>query len=72
MRVKIITRDNNGKELDNGGSPVRAVLSCNKEECPVTNNNNGTYYVNVIPEQLGQHQLSITIDNQHIQYSPYF
>ena len=71
MRVKIITRDNNGKELDNGGSTVRAVLSCNKEECPVTNNNDGTYYVTVIPEQLGQHQLSITIDNQHIQNSPF-
>ena len=35
MRVKIITRDSSGKELDNGGSAVRAVLSCNEEECRV-------------------------------------
>ena len=71
MRVKIITRDSNGKELDNGGSAVRAVLSCNEEECSVTNNDDGTCYVTVIPRQLGQHQLSITIDNQHIQNSPF-
>ena len=71
MRVKIITRDSNGKELDNGGSAVRAVLSCNEEECSVTNNDDGTCYVTVIPQQLGQHQLSITIDNQHIQNSPF-
>ena len=72
MRVKIITRDiSNGKELDNGGLAVRAVLSCNEEECSVTNNDDGTCYVTVIPQQLGQHQLSITIDNQHIQNSPF-
>ena len=71
MRVKIITRDNSGKELDNGGSAVRAVLSCNEEECSVTNNDDGTCYVTVIPQQLGQHQLSITINNQHIQNSPF-
>ena len=69
MRVKIITRDSSGKELDNGGSAVRAVLSCNEEECSVTDD--GTCYVTVIPQQLGQHQLSITIDNQHIQNSPF-
>ena len=72
MRVKIITRDSSGKESDNGGSAVRAVLSCNEEECSVTNNDDdGTCYVTVIPQQLGQHQLSITIDNQHIQNSPF-
>ena len=71
MRVKIITRDSSGKESDNVGSAVRAVLSCNEEECSVTNNDDGTCYVTVIPQQLGQHQLSITIDNQHIQNSPF-
>ena len=71
MRVKIITRDSSGKELDNGGLAVRAVLSCNEEECRVTDNKDGTYFVTVIPQKLGQHQLSITIDNQHIQNSPF-
>ena len=37
----------------------------------VTDNKDGTYFVTVIPQQLGQHQLSITIDNQHIQNSPF-
>ena len=71
MRVKIITRDSSGEELDNGGSAVRAVLSCNEEECRVTDNKDGTYFVTVIPQQLGQQQLSITIDNQQIQKSPF-
>ena len=65
MRVKIITRDSSV------GSAVRAVLSCNEEECSVTNNDDGTCYVTVIPQQLGQHQLSIIINNQHIQNSPF-
>ena len=71
MRVKIITRDSSGKELDNGGSAVRAVLSCNEQECRVTDNKDGTYFVTVIPQQLGQLQLSITVNNQHIQNSPF-
>ena len=37
--------------------------------CPVSDNKDGTYSVTVIPQQLGQHQLSITINNQHIQNS---
>ena len=72
MRVKIITRDSSGRELDNGGSAVRAVLSCNEEECRVTDNKDGTYFVTVIPQQLGQQQFFfITIDNQQIQNSPF-
>ena len=71
MRVKIFFRDSSGNRLTHGGSAVRAVLSCNEEECRVTDNKDGTYFVTVIPQQLGQHQLSITIDNQHIQNSPF-
>ena len=71
MRVKVITRDSSGKELTTGGATVKATLSCNKEECPVIDNGDGTYTVSVIPQQLGQHQLSITVNGQHVQNTPF-
>ena len=73
MKVKVITRapDSDGKQLTNGGSAVRASLTCNKEECPVTDNGDGTYLVSVIPQQFGQHHLSITVNAAHIKDSPF-
>ena len=60
-----------GKQLTNGGSAVRASLTCIKEECPVTDNGDGTYLVSVVPQQLGQHYLSITVNGGHIKDSPF-
>ena len=71
MKVKVITTGSSGEALADGGSSVRATLTCNIEECPVTDNGDGTYLVSVIPRQLGQHQLSITGNGQHIQDSPF-
>ncbi len=71
MKVRVITRDSDGKQLTNGGSAVRASLACNKEECPVTDNGDGTYLVSVVPEQLRQHVLSITVNGSHIKDSPF-
>ena len=71
MKVKVITRNSDGKQLSNCGSAVRASLTCNKEECPVTDNGDGTYLVSVVPQQLGQHHLSITVNGGHIKDSPF-
>ena len=71
MKVKVITRDSDGKQLTNGGSAIRASLACNKEECPVTDNCDGTYLVSVVPHQLKQHFLSITVNGGHIKDSPF-
>ena len=74
MEVKVTTRNSDGKQLTNGGSVVRASLTCNKEdleECPVTDNGDGTYLVSVVPQQLGQHHLSITVNGEHIKDSPF-
>ena len=71
MKVKVITRGSSGEALADGGSAVRATLTCNREECPVTDNGDGTYLVSVIPQQVGQHKLSITVNGQHIQDSPF-
>ena len=59
------------KQLTNDESAVRASLTCNKEECPVTDNGDGTYFVSVVPQQLGQHHLSITVNGGYIKDSPF-
>ena len=74
MKVKVTARDSSGKELNKGGSVVRGILTCSGQgrvECPVSDNGDGTYLVSVIPQQLGQHQLSITVNSQGIQGSPF-
>ena len=74
MKVKVTTRDSSGKDLNKGGSVVRGILTCRSQrrvECPVSDNDDGTYLVSVIPQQLGQHQLSITVNSQGIQGSPF-
>ena len=74
MKVKVTARDSSGKELNKGGSVVRGIMTCSGQgrvECPVSDNGDGTYLVSVIPQQLGQHQLSITVNSQGIQGSPF-
>ena len=52
MKVKVTTRDSSGKELNKGRSVVRGILTCSGQrrvECPVSDNDGGTYLVSVIP-----------------------
>ena len=72
--MKVTARDKSGKELSKGGSVVRGRLTCSGQEmvdCPVSDNGDGTYLVSFIPQQPGQHQLSITVNSQGIQGSPF-
>ena len=74
MKVKVTTRNFSGKELIKGGSVVRGILTSSGQgrvDCPVSDNGDGTYLVSVIPQQLGQHQLSITVNGWGIQSSPF-
>ena len=74
MKAKVTARNSSGKELNKGGSVVRGILTCSGQgrvECTVSDNGDGTYLVSVIPQQLGQHQLSITVNSQGIQGSPF-
>ena len=74
MKVKVVSRDIRGQELDRGGEVVRSRLTPvgkRSIECQVTDNNDGTYLVSVTPQQSGQHKLSITIHGQDIQGSPF-
>ena len=74
MKVKVISRDSKGQELDYGGEMVSCGLTPVgniSKECKVTDNSDGTYHVSVTPQQLSQHKLSITIHGQDIQGSPF-
>ena len=71
MKVKVVSRDIRGQELDHGGEVVRSTVRKRSIECQVTDNNDGTYLVSVTPQQSGQHKLSITIHGQDIQGSPF-
>ena len=76
MKVKVVSRDIRGQELDHGGEVVRirsrlTPVGKRSIECQVTDNNDGTYLVSVTPQQSGQHKLSITIHGQDIQGSPF-
>ena len=74
MKVKVVSRDSRGQEVDHGGD----IMSCSltpvdkkSKKYQVTDNSDGTYLVSVTPQQLGQHKLSITIHGQNIQGSPF-
>ena len=74
MKVKVISRDSRGQEVDHGGEMVSCRLTPvgkTSKECQVTDNSDGTYLVSVTPQQLGQHKLSITTYGQDIQGSPF-
>ena len=74
MKVKVVSRDSRGQEVDHGGDMVSCRLTPvgkTSKECQVTDNSDGTYHVSVTPQQLGQHKLSIIIHGQDIQGSPF-
>ena len=74
MKVKVVSRDSRGQEVDHGGEMISCRLTAvNKKskKYQITDNSDGTYLVSVTPQQLGQHKLSITIHGQDIQGSPF-
>ena len=74
MKVKVVSGNSRGHELDNGGAVVTSTLTHSdkgSKECQVTDNNDGTYCITVTPQLSGQHKLSITIQSQDIQCSPF-
>ena len=66
--MKVFARHNSGVLFPN--ATVRAMLTGNEEECPVTADDCG-YFVSLIPQQLGQQQLSITVNGRYVQNSPF-
>ena len=74
MKVRVITRDDKGREITKGGAMVRSMMIADGKECVeslAVDEGDGTYLVSVVPRQLGQHQLSITVNSRHVQGSPF-
>ncbi len=75
MKVRVISLDAKKIPLCKGGATVRGTLRCpivnSSTSCPVVDCNDGTYIVSVVQQQLGHHQLTITINCQSIEGSPF-
>ena len=75
-KVPITARDTQGEPYPRGGDVVKAKLGLvgNGEfdvKGTIQDNGDGTYEVSVTPQTTGEHQLDITIGNEHIQLSPF-
>ena len=75
-KVPITARDIQSEPYLHGGDVLKAKLGLvgNGEfdvKGTVQDNENGTYEVSITPQTTGEHQLDITIGNEHIQLSPF-
>ena len=75
-RITITTFDAQGKPWRHGGEMVDVTLSLLGSKDPpikgnVEDNNDGTYVATFTPSACGEHELSITIENQAVKGSPF-
>ena len=77
-KVAITACDISGKPFPHGGERVDATLSLLGSQDPsysvvakVLDNKCGTYVASFTPQRTGEHELSITIDGNHIKGSPF-
>ena len=76
LKITVISKSEKGKKLSKGGTIVSGKLVPAKEkgtliEANATDCGDGTYLVSLTPQQLGQHELSLTIEGRSIQRSPF-
>ena len=76
LKIKVVSKDEKGKELSKGGAIVsgRFVPVGEKGrsiEAKSTDCGDGTYLVSLTPQQLGEHKFYLTIKGQSIQSSPF-
>ena len=73
LNVKVISRDNKGKELFNGGATVsgRFIPVGTIIQAKTTDFGDGTYLISLTPQQFGRHKLFLTVHGQSIQGSPF-
>ena len=74
--VKVVSRDSKGKKLSKGGAIVSGRLVPVKgKKTPIeaksTDCGDGTYLVSLIPQQLGEHTLFLTVEGHSIQGTPF-
>ena len=75
-RITISTFDEKGKPFSYGGVKVEVTLSLLGSKDPptkgnVVDSNDGTYVATFSPSACGEHELSITVENQTVKGSPF-
>ena len=75
-KITITACDVNGQPFAHGGEKVEVTLSLMGSVEPaitvkVVDNKDGTYSASFVPQNIGEHQLSITIDSMPINGSPF-
>ena len=74
--VKVVGKDKEGKRYSQGGDNIEAKLILKHSQDPaiqgvITDHGDGSYSVSITAQSAGEHELHVTIDNNHIRGSPF-
>ena len=76
--VVLTAMDVEGKPFGRGGEVVQATIELigkereeTNSEAAIQDNKDGTYTISVIAQSVGEHQLSIKVENKHVKSSPF-
>ena len=75
-KLKVVAKDKEGKKFGCGGERIEAKLVLKGSQEPAvmgraTDRGDGTYSVSVTAQSVGEHELHVTIYDNHIQGSPF-
>ena len=74
FKFHILSKDGKGQNYTRGGSKVVVELKSSTGRITVgkiTDNNDGSYVASLVPEQVGEAKLSVSINGEQIRGSPY-
>ena len=74
FKLHILSKDGKGQNYTRGGSKVVVELKSSTGGIAVgkiTDNNDGSYVASLVPEQVGETKLSVSINGEQIKGSPY-
>ena len=74
FKLHILSKDGKGQNYTRGGSKVVVELKSSTGGITVgkiTDNNDGSYVASLVPEQVGETKLSVSINGEQIKGSPY-
>lgn len=74
--ISVTTRDVEGRQFYQRGISIRAKLGLIGSndfdvDGTVKDNGNGIYDISITPQSVGEHQLNITVEGEHIKQSPF-
>ena len=74
--VMVVGKDKEGKHYSQGGDNIEAKLILKHSQDPaiqdvITDHGDGSYSVSITAQSTGEHDLHVTIDNNHIRGSPF-